>query len=112
MDIAGVLASYMTQATGFPWYHDRPAGASGRLGTVTRDGGPTEMVRDMPTVTMLVYGDGRADAAQAAQVAKRAFLEAPHHVENVFTAEIMGDYYDPLDGMCRHRITATLVAND
>ena len=54
MDIAATLIDYLDQATALEWYHDAPVGAPDEYGTVTRDGGPTELVRDLPTVTLIV----------------------------------------------------------
>ena len=112
MDVAAVLVNYMDDATDIPWFHDAPTNTPAEFGTLTRDGGPTEFVRDLPTVTLLVHAQKRGRAAQLAEQAKQALLAAPYEVENVFWVEILGDYRDPLDGRERHRITATLVVND
>ena len=112
MDVAAVAVDYLTEATGVPWYHDVPPGAKPPFGTLTRDGGPTYMVRDMPTLTLMCHGATRGDAADLAEATKRALIKMPWSVANVFGAEVMGDYYDPLDGRHRHRVTASLLVND
>ena len=112
MDIAAVLINYLDTATDIQWYHNAPKDSPAEFGTLTRDGGPTEIVRDLPTVTLLVHAGTRGRAASLASQAKRALLTASDSVANIFGAEILGDYYDPLDGRHRHRITATLVVND
>lgn len=112
MDVAATLIDYLDGATEIEWYHNVPKGAPAEFGTLTRDGGPTEAVRDMPTVTLVVHAQTRGRAAALAEGAKKALLSAPYAVENVFRAEVLGDYYDPLDGRHRHRITASLTVND
>lgn len=112
MDVAAEVVTYLTESTGIPWYHDRPRHAPAECGTVTRDGGPTELVRDMPTLTLIVYAASRGRAADLAALAKGALLRMQWQVPNVFGAEVMGDYYDPVDGMHRHRVTASLIIND
>lgn len=112
MDVAATLINYFDTATDVSWYHNAPTNSPAEFGTLTRDGGNTEIMRDMPTVTLLVYAQTRGRAAFLAEQAKRALLFAQDSVQNVFGAEILGDYYDPLDGKHRHRITATLVVND
>ena len=112
MDVAAVTVNYLTSATNVQWYHDAPEDTPDSFGTLTRDGGPTELVRDMPTLTLMCHGATRGDAADLATLTKRALLLMPYSVENVFSAEVLGDYYDPLDGRHRHRITASLLVND
>jgi hypothetical protein len=112
MDIAAVAIDYLTTETGVPWYHDRPEHAAGALGTLVRDGGPYSLATDMPTLTLMCYGATRGDAADLAGDVKRALMLMPYEVANVFGAEVMGDYYDPLDGYHRHRVTAQLVTSD
>ena len=112
MDIAAVLVNYLDDATDIEWFHNAPKSTPAEFGTLTRDGGPTEAVRDLPAVTLLVCAQTRGRAAVLSQQAKRALLAAPGEVDNIFDAEVLGDYYDPLDGMHRHRITASLTVND
>ena len=112
MDIAATLIDYLNQATTLEWFHNAPVNAPAEYGTLTRDGGPTELVRDMPTVTLVVHASTRGRAAALASDAKRALIASKWELDNVFDATIEGDYYDPLDGKHRHRITATLITND
>ena len=112
MDVAAVLINYLDSATDIDWYHNAPTNSPDEFGTLTRDGGNTEIVRDMPAITLLVYAQTRGRAAVLAGQAKQALLFASDSVTNVFGAEILGDYYDPLDGRHRRRITASLVVND
>ena len=111
MDIAAEAIAYLTTATGVPWYHDRPEHATGELGTLTRDGGPTEVGRDRPTMTLMCYAPTRGRAANLAWATKCALLEMQWDVTNVFACEVMGDYYDPVDGYHRHRITAQITTD-
>lgn len=112
MDIAATLIDYLDQATALEWFHDAPVGTPDEYGTVTRDGGTTELVRDLPTVTLIVHARTRGRAASYAASAKRALIASKWELDNVFEATIESDYYDPLDGKHRHRITATLITND
>lgn len=112
MDIAAEVIEYLDAHTTVTWHHDRPTGNASEYGTVTRDGGPTEMVRDQPTLTLMAYAQTRGRCADLAQEAKRALLNMPWVHPNVFRAQVLGDYYDPVDGMRRHRITAQLITND
>ena len=112
MDVAAEIINYMDGATTIPWYHDAPVGAPDEYGTVNRDGGPSEVVRDLPTLTLIVHAASRGRAADLAYEAKHALIGAKWAVPNVFDVAIEGDYHDPLDGKNRHRITASLIVND
>lgn len=112
MDIAAVLIDYLEDATSLEWFHDSPKNAPAEYGTVTRDGGATELVRDLPTVTLIVYAATRGRAANLAASVKRALIASKWSVDNIFEATIESDYYDPVDGKHRHRITASLITND
>lgn len=112
MDVAAVLINYLDEATDIEWFHNVPRNAPDEFGTLTRDGGPSEIVRDLPTVTLIVHAATRGRAAALAFDAKQALLNAQYHVDCIFRAEILGDYYDPLDGRHRHRITASIIVND
>jgi len=112
MDIAAVLIDYLEDATSLEWFHDSPKNAPAEYGTVTRDGGATELVRDLPTVTLIVYAATRGRAANLAASVKRALIASKWSVDNIFDATIESDYYDPVDGKHRHRITASLITND
>lgn len=112
MDVAATLINYLDDATEIEWFHNAPKNSPAEFGTLTRDGGQTEIVRDNPTITLIVYAPTRARAAVLAFNVKQALLYAQYHVNGMFNAEILGDYYDPLDGKHRHRITASLIVND
>ena len=112
MDVAATLINYLDDATDIEWYHNAPKSTPAEFGTLTRDGGPSEIVRDLPTVTLIVNAQSRARAAALAYQARRALVFAPDTVDNIFQVEILGDYYDPLDGRHRHRITASIIVND
>lgn len=112
MDVAATLIKYLDAATDIEWYHNSPANAPAEYGTLTRDGGPSEIVRDMPTVTLIVYAASRGRLANLASSVKRALIAAKWEIDNVFEVEIMSIYYDPLDGKHRARITASLIVND
>lgn len=111
MDVCAEAIGYLTEATGVPWYHDRPEHATGKLGTLTRDGGPTEVGRDRPTMTLMCYAETRGYASNLAQATKCALLSMQWNVIDVYGVEILGDYYDPEDGYHRHRITAQLITD-
>ncbi|HAM15345.1 MAG TPA: hypothetical protein DCP91_05715 [Eggerthellaceae bacterium] len=112
MDVAATLVNYLDGATDIQWYHNAPKNSPAEFGTLTRDGGPSEIVRELPTVTLIVYASTRGRAATLAEQAKNALLMAQYEVPSMFGCEILGDYYDPLDGKHRHRITASLIMND
>lgn len=112
MDVAAEVVTYLDDVTGIPWYHDAPEHTPAEFGTATRDGGPTELVRDTATMTLMVHAATRGRAADLAHVAKSCLLAMPWDRPNVFQTEVLGDYYDPLDGRCRHRITARILVND
>ena len=112
MDVAAEVVTYLDDVTGIPWFHDVPEHAPAEFGTATRDGGPTELVRDTATVTLMVHAATRGRASDLASETKRALLLMPYEVANVFRAEVMGDYYDPLDGRFRHRVTTQIIVND
>lgn len=113
MDVAATLVNYLDTATVIPWYHNAPKNAPDEYGTLTRDGGAyDEFVRDNPTVTLVVHAASRGRCATLANAVKRALIETKWTLANVFDCEVLGDYYDPLDGKHRHRITASLVVND
>lgn len=112
MDVAAEAIAYLARATGIPWHHDRPKHAPEELGTLTHDGGPTTLFTDRPMLTLMVYAGTRGRAADLAQATKRALLGMQWDVDNVFGSEVLGDYYDPLDGLHRHRITAQLTICD
>ena len=113
MDIAATLVNYLDGATSIEWFHDAPRDAPDEFGTVQRNGGPySDYVVDRPTVTLITYGTTRHRAAELALEAKQALMAAPYAIDNIFAAEILGDYHDPLDGKQRHRITASLTTND
>lgn len=111
MDVCAVAITYLTEATGVPWYHDRPEHPTGELGTLTRDGGPKEIGRDLPTLTLMCYGETRGRASNLAQATMCALLSMQWHVEGVWGVDILGDYYDPEDGYKRHRITAEIITD-
>lgn len=112
MDVAAEVVTYLDDVTGIPWYHDAPEHTPAEFGTATRDGGPTELVRDTATVTLMVHASSRGRASDLAAIAKSCLLAMPWDRSNVFQTEVLGDYYDPLDGRCRHRITAQIIVND
>jgi hypothetical protein len=112
MDVAATLINYLDDATEIEWFHNAPKNTPDEFGTLTRDGGQTERARDLPTVTLLVYAQTRGRAARLADQAKNALLLAQYEVPSIFGCEILGDYYDPLDGKHRHRITASLNINE
>lgn len=112
MDVAATLIDYLDGVTDIDWYHNAPKNSPAEFGTLTRDGGQTEIVRDLPTVTLIVYASTRGRASTLAQQVKRALLFAQYGVAGIFGCEILGDYYDPVDGKHRHRITASLIFND
>lgn len=112
MDVAATLINYLDDVTDIEWFHNAPKNAPDEFGTLTRDGGNTEIVRDNPTITLLVYAATRGRAAVLAFSVKQALLYAQYHVDGLFNAELLGDYYDPLDGRHRHRITASIIVND
>lgn len=111
MDVAAVLAAYLGEACGFPWFHDAPASAAGLFGTVERSGGAPGAIDDRPTVTALVWGPSRAAAHDGAMAAARAIAGAPWELAGVFSADVLGMYRDPLDGRERYRVTAQLTVN-
>lgn len=111
MDVAATLVRYLSAHTDVSWYHDKPTGRVPECGTVTRDGGPSGLVEDSATVTLMAYAPTRGRAADLAWQAKQALVAMPWWVENVFGAEVLGDYYDPLDGQHRHRVTARVTVN-
>ena len=112
VDVAATLINYLDDATEIEWFHNAPKSTPDEFGTLTRDGGPSEIVVDRPTVTLIVYAQSRGRAATLAEQTKNALLFASDTVDNIFQAEILGDYYDSLDGRHRHRITASLIVND
>lgn len=112
MDVAAEVVTYLTQVTGIPWYHDAPEHAPDEFGTASRDGGPTRLVSDTATMTLMVHAASRGRAADLAHIAKSCLMAMPWDRPNVFSTEVMGDYYDPLDGRHRHRITAQILVND
>ena len=112
MDVAATLINYLDDATEIEWFHNAPKSPPAEFGTLTRDGGPSEIVRELPTVTLIVYASTRGRAATLAEQAKNALLMAQYEIPSMFGCEILGDYYDPLDGKHRHRITASLIMND
>ena len=112
MDVAATFISYLDNATSIPWYHNSPQNAPTEYGTLTRDGGGADLVRDMPTLTLIIYAPTRGRAAALASSVKRALIASKWEIQNVFETEIMSDYYDPLDGKHRHRITASFTVND
>ena len=63
MDISATLLGYLEGATGIPWLHNAPKGAPAEFGTLARDGGPSGVGRDEPTLTLLVHAASRARAA-------------------------------------------------
>lgn len=112
MDICAELIRYLDNATSIEWYHDAPHNAPKEYGTITRDGGASELVRDMPTLTLIVHGSTRARAESLSFEAKNALFFAVGEVDNLFRVEVLSRYYDPLDGAHRYRITASLITND
>jgi len=113
MDVAATLINYLDEASSIPWYHNSPQNAPVEYGTLNRDGGAyDEFVRDQPTITLIIYASTRGRAAVLANSVKRALIASKWAVDNVFNVSILSDYYDPLDGKHRHRITASLVVND
>lgn len=112
MDVAATIINYLDGATSIPWYHNKPVNAPAEFGTLTRDGGSYEIVRDVPTLTLIIYAASRGRCASLASSVKRALIASKWEVDNVFDVTIESDYFDPLDGFLRHRITASLVVND
>lgn len=111
MDVAAQMLKYLSAHTDARWYHDKPMGHVSECGTVTRDGGPSDLAQDTATVTLMAYAPTRGRAADLAWQAKQALVAMPWWVENVFSVEVLGDYYDPLDGQHRHRVTARVLVN-
>lgn len=112
VDVAATLINYLDDATEIEWFHNAPKNTPAEFGTLTRDGGPSEIVRDNPIITLIVYANTRGRAATLAFRAKQALIMAQYSVDGLFNAEILGDHYDPLDGRHRHRITASIIVND
>ncbi|MBQ9620548.1 MAG: hypothetical protein IJR41_01240 [Atopobiaceae bacterium] len=112
MDVAAELIRYLDAETSIGWYHNTPPDSGGEHGTLTRDGGPVEIVRDLPTMTLMVHAGSRKRAQELAREASIALIESKWAIPNVFGAEILGSAYDPLDGRHRWRITASLIVND
>lgn len=113
MDVAATLINYLDNSSSIPWFHNSPQNAPTEYGTLNRDGGAyDEFVRDQPTITLIIYASTRGRAAALANSVKRALIASKWAVDNVFNVSILSDYYDPLDGKHRHRITASLVVND
>lgn len=112
MDVAAEVVTYLAAVTGIPWYHDVPKHAPAEFGTATRDGGPSDIARDTATVTLIVHAGTRGRCADLAHVAKSCLMAMRWDRPNVFGTEVLGDYYDPLDGRHRHRITAQILVND
>lgn len=112
MDVAATIINYLDSVSEIGWYHNSPKNAPAEYGTLTRDGGASDIVRDMPTLTLIVYAATRGRAAELAGNTKQQLIRAKWELDNVFEVDILGDYYDPLDGKHRHRITASLTVND
>lgn len=112
MDVAAEAIDYLAQAMGVPWYHDVPKHAPGTFGTLTRDGGPRGFVADHPTLTLMCHAPTRGACADLAEATAQALISWRDHRPAVIACEVLGDYYDPLDGRCRHRVTAQLTIND
>lgn len=113
MDVAAEVIDYLDDATSVSWYHNVPESAPASFGTLTRSGGAiSDYVRDQPTLTLQCYASTRGAAADLAAEVKAALMQMPFEVANVFGCGVMGDYYDPLDGYHRHRVTCQLTVND
>ncbi len=113
MDVAAAVIAYLDDATSVSWYHNVPESAPTSFGTLTRSGGATsDYIRDQPTLTLQCYANTRGAAADLAAEVKLALMEMPFEVAQVFACDIMSDYYDPVDGYHRHRITCQLIVND
>lgn len=112
MDVAAEVVTYLGDVTGFPWYHDVPKHAPEEFGTATRNGGPTELVRDTATMTIMVHAASRGRASDLAVIAKNCLMAMPWDRPDVFNVEVMGDGSDKLDGRYRRRITAEIIVND
>lgn len=113
MDIAATIINYLDRVSEVGWYHNSPKSAPTEYGTLTRDGGAYDSyVRDMPTITLIVYAATRGRCAELAGNTKQQLIRACWEVDNIFQVEIFGDYYDPVDGKHRHRITAQVTVND
>ena len=112
MNVTTTLIDYLDRATDIAWYRNSPKDAPDEYGTVQRDGGASEIVKDEPVVTLMVYAatDGRAESL-ACDV-RDALLRVQWSIDNVFGVSVEGMYNDPLDGKHRHRITATIIVND
>ena len=113
MDVAATIINYLDSVSEIGWYHNSPKNAPAEYGTLTRDGGAYgSYVQDTPTLTLIVYAATRGRAAELAGNTKQQLIRAKWALDNVFGVDILGDYYDPLDGKHRHRITASLTVND
>lgn len=112
MNITTTLIDYLDESTPLTWYRNAPVNAPVQFGTIQRDGGESEIVRDLPTVTLIVYAATDGEAEDLAQEVKRALLLSKWEIANIFEVQVEGMYNDPLDGKHRHRITATLITND
>ena len=113
MDKAARLIEYLDAATSIPWYHNAPVDAPAEYGTLKRDGGPVELVRDLPMVTFIVHAPTRGRAAELADEARDALFAAQWDIPNLFDVVIEGAMHDPLDGETgRYRLTAVLTFND
>ena len=112
MDIAATVVAYLDEYTDIPWYHDRPTGHVGECGTVAADTRSAELVQEVATVTLMVYANKRGRRDDLAKQAAQALLAMPWRVQNIFAAEVMGGYDDPVDGLKRRRITASVTVNN
>lgn len=112
MDVAAEVVTYLDDVTGFPWYHDAPEHTPDEFGTANRDGGPSELVRDTATMTLMVHAASRGRASDLAVIAKNCLMAMPWDRPNVFQVEVIGTGSDKLDGRYRCRITAEIIVND
>ena len=112
MDIAATLVRYLDEQSDVEWYHNAPTNTPDEFGTLTRDGGPSEIVRDNPTITAFVYGGSRPRSEELAEQARQLLLDAQYEIDGIFGCEIFSIMHENVDGRHRHRITASLIVND
>ena len=114
MDFESQLILFLDAETDIDWYHSVPSTRPQEFGTVSRSGGPVDMVVDDMTLTVKIWAATWERVRALSKIAARAIVASPYGIANVMSAEILSVYDDPDTdtGLPRRRITAHVIAND
>lgn len=109
MNVEEALIAYLPTVLGVPAFGETPEERPESFVVVDRTGGPTELVRDIPSLAVQWWADNKADACTLS-VDGRAALRAFVNEDDIMKVEIGSTYSfpDPESSQARYQTTCTI----